>query len=213
MDPRRIEEQLPQDIARREQGEEKLKERLKFEALLTDLSARFINLSPEEVDRGIEQALKAILDFFQVDRCGLVRTLPGRSTYQITHAAYGEDVPPVPERTEIPISLNPWAYEKMIVNREVVAFSRIDDLPAEAEKERRIFEARNMKSLLSIPLLSGEKTMGSCALVSTRSERTWPEALVRDPPEIDFFENSSLGGLEVIEAIRNPGTKTDDVPT
>jgi len=32
-------------------------------------------------------------------------------------------------------------------------------------------------------------------------------------PEIDFFENSSLGGLEVIEAIRNPGTKTDDVPT
>ena len=36
-----------------------------------------------------------------------------------------------------------------------------------------------MKSLLSIPLLSGKRPLGSCALVSTRSERTWPEDLVQ----------------------------------
>jgi hypothetical protein len=38
-----------------------MKRRLEFEALLSDLSARFVNLPPEAVDREIEQALKAVL--------------------------------------------------------------------------------------------------------------------------------------------------------
>lgn len=36
--------------------------------------------------------------------------------------------------------------------------------------------------------------------------------LARDPPEIEFFENDGLpGGMEIIEAIRNKGIRTDDV--
>ncbi len=33
--------------------------------------------------------------------------------------------------------------------------------------------------------------------------------LAREPPEIDFFDNTGRGGMEVIGAIRNRGTKTD----
>ena len=36
--------------------------------------------------------------------------------------------------------------------------------------------------------------------------------LARDPPEIAFFENTGLGGMEVIEAIRGQGTETEDGP-
>ena len=54
-----------------------------------------------------------------------------------------------------------------------------DDLPEEAEKERLIFRAGGMKSLLSIPLLSGKRTLGSCALVSIRVDRNWPEDIVQ----------------------------------
>ncbi len=36
--------------------------------------------------------------------------------------------------------------------------------------------------------------------------------LARDPPEIEFFENDGLGGIEVIEAIRNRRTRVDEVP-
>jgi quinol monooxygenase YgiN len=35
--------------------------------------------------------------------------------------------------------------------------------------------------------------------------------LARDPPEIKFIENDGLGGMEVIGAIRNRGTGTDEV--
>jgi formate hydrogenlyase transcriptional activator len=57
--------------------------------------------------------------------------------------------------------------------------NRLEDLPAEAEKERRICELKSMKSILSMPLVSGGRTLGSCALVATRAHRVWPEELVQ----------------------------------
>jgi formate hydrogenlyase transcriptional activator len=177
MNPTQTQETSRRESSRREQAEEILKERLGFEALLSDLSARFVNLPPEDVDREIEKGLKAILDFFQVDRCGLVRTLPGRSAYQITHAAYSENVPPVPEGVEIPLSLNPWAYEKMILNREVVAFSRIDDLPPEAAVDKQTWTEWGIRSNVNIPILIGEPIDHIIAINSVKSERVWPEEL------------------------------------
>ena len=178
---------------RRKSAEETLKERLEFEALLSNLSARFVNLPPEDVDREIERALKAILDFFQVDRCGLVRTLPGRAAYQITHAAYSEDVPPVPAGSEIPISLNPWAYEKMILKREVVAFSRIDDLPPEAAVDKQTWTEWGIRSNVNIPILVGEPVDHIIAINSVKSERVWPEELF---PRLQLLGEIFVNALE-----------------
>jgi quinol monooxygenase YgiN len=36
--------------------------------------------------------------------------------------------------------------------------------------------------------------------------------LARDPPEIDFFDNTDRGGMEVIEAIRTHGSRKDELP-
>ena len=36
--------------------------------------------------------------------------------------------------------------------------------------------------------------------------------LARDPPEIDFFDNTDLGGMEVIEAIRTQVPGKDELP-
>jgi quinol monooxygenase YgiN len=36
--------------------------------------------------------------------------------------------------------------------------------------------------------------------------------LARDPPEIEFFENDGPGGMALVEAIRNRGARTDDLP-
>jgi len=49
-------------------------ERLRFERLISDLSARFVDIVPDRVDGEIENALKQVLEFFQVDRGGLVGT-------------------------------------------------------------------------------------------------------------------------------------------
>jgi len=59
-----------------------------------------------------------------------------------------------------------------------VVMNRLEDLPLEADQERQVCLAKGMKSVLSIPMISGGKTLGSLALVSTRAERLWPDELV-----------------------------------
>ena len=68
------------------------KERLEFEKLLVDLSARFVVLPHDQVDEEIRNALKEILEFFRVDRCALVQTLPGKTSWRITHVAHSESM-------------------------------------------------------------------------------------------------------------------------
>ena len=68
-----------------------LEERLRFESLLSDVSARFVRVPADRLDGEIENALKAVLEFFQVDRCGLLLTSQDRSALQITHVQYAND--------------------------------------------------------------------------------------------------------------------------
>jgi hypothetical protein len=79
-----------------------LKEHLRFERLISEISARFINILPERVDLEIENGLKEILEFFQVDRCGLLRHSQETATWQVTHAVFAAGIPSVPVKTDNP---------------------------------------------------------------------------------------------------------------
>ena len=119
---------------------EYLLERLQFERLLFDISARFVNIAPDLVDLEIQNALKQILEFFQVDRCGLVRISPNDNSFRITHVAYASDIPPVPENTDLSINLFPWVYQKLSQRHEIVAFTARDELPREAVVDKQTYE-------------------------------------------------------------------------
>ena len=154
-----------------------LEERLRFEALLSDLSARFVNIPPDRVDSEIEDGLRQILEFFQVDRCALLRILPGKTSWQITHVASSDDVPPVPVGVELPRSIYPWAYEKLAEKHEVMSISRLDDLPAEANVDRQTCIEWGIRSYVNIPILIGESVDHIIHINSVKSERVWPEEL------------------------------------
>ena len=51
-------------------------ERLRFEPLLAELSAGFVNLPADQVDSQIEAALRRLVEFLDVDRGGLAEMLP-----------------------------------------------------------------------------------------------------------------------------------------
>jgi DNA-binding response OmpR family regulator len=104
-------ESLVREIVQKEKAEESLEGRLRFEHLLSEISARLINVTNDRLDEEIENGLRMILEFLQVDRCGLLRGLPEKHAWIVTHAVYSEYVPPVPKGVELPRSINPWAYE------------------------------------------------------------------------------------------------------
>jgi formate hydrogenlyase transcriptional activator len=172
---------------------ESLEERIRFETLISDISARFVNLSPDQVDPEINRALKQILEFFHVDRVGLMRSMPDRLAYQITHGVYSENVPPVPVGVELRRTIYPWVSEKLAEKHEVVSFSRLDDLPAEANVDKQTYAEWGIRSALDIPIITGGSVVHVIAINSVKSERVWPEELL---PRLQLLGEIFVNALE-----------------
>src|SRR5271163_250055 len=86
------ERQVPVDLGLREQ----LEERLRFERLLTDLSATFVNVAADLVDAQIEQALERLVEFFGVERSSVGQISGDSKAILVTHSFVVPGYPPLP---------------------------------------------------------------------------------------------------------------------
>src|SRR5947207_10134764 len=82
--------QFPVDLDLREQ----LEERLRFERLLTDLSATFVNVAADLVDAQIEQALERLVDFLGVERSSFGQMSEDDKAILVTHSFVAPGYPP-----------------------------------------------------------------------------------------------------------------------
>jgi len=158
-------------------SEKALGERLKFERMVSDLSARFVNTSPDHVDREIEHALQGIVDFFRASGCILIQGERGGTAARISHAVVAPGVSPLPLVGANMISLFPWA-SKVLPRGEVVRVTTLDDLPAEAAVDKESYRKWGVRSVLAIPITFGGSVSHSISLSSRREERMWPEEYI-----------------------------------
>ena len=186
-------ESLVREIVQREKAEEALRERLQFEELLAGLSARFVNIRSDRVDAEIRDAMKLALDFFRVDRCGMLRSIRDKNSWQITHVAQTDEIPPVPSGVDLPISLYPWTYDKLIRKREVVSFATTDDLPAEADIDKQTYVEWSIRSSLSIPIILMESVDYSMTVNTASREQNWPEKFI---PRLQLLGEIFANALE-----------------
>src|SRR5262245_14118377 len=73
-----------------------VQQRLRFEALLAELSATFVHLPAGQIDSQIEHALQRLVEFLGVDRGGLAELLTDQKQMVITHSYHLPGVPPQP---------------------------------------------------------------------------------------------------------------------
>lgn len=169
---------IAQDITERKRAEEALDERLRFETILTELSAAFANLSPNEVDRNIDKWLKTLVEFLGVDRAAFFQFDEGWTALNRTHSYTVPGIQPLPPP---PIGLNsqfPWLTDQL--RRGVtVKWPRIpDDIPEEAVKEREFVAKLGVKSGLNIPVRVGGSVICAILFSSIATYREWPDEMV-----------------------------------
>ena len=166
---------------------------LEFEKFLADLSAKFVALSLEQVDEEIRSALHAVLGFFNIDRCSLLRLLPGKTQWLITHNADTAGDSPYPLETPMPVSLVPWGGRKLAVGREAFSFASLDDLPAEAAVDKQTFENFRVRSGLYIPIAALRSSEYSLGISSAEEGRTCPEEYI---PRLRLLGELFVNALE-----------------
>lgn len=153
-----------------------LKKRLHFERALSELSAKFVRLESYEVDREIEKGLMLLVNVLDVDRCSLAQFNEDRKALPVTHTY---SIPGVRLLSSSFLDKEiPWYVEK-IKKGEVADVSNVDDLPKEAEYDKKWLKEHNTKSNLVIPLNVGNTTLGLMGLATTRIARVWEKDLIQ----------------------------------
>ena len=150
-----------------------LEERLRFEALLSELSAGLIHVPAGEIDAALASGLQQVALFLGVDRASLEEYGRGEEPVRLTWALPGvKDLPSVMGTDQFP-----WSAETLRRGK-AVRFSRIDELPAEAAIDRASYARAGTRSKVSLPLRAGGPMLGVLSFGSVRREYAWPDELV-----------------------------------
>jgi formate hydrogenlyase transcriptional activator len=159
-------------------SEASLEERLKFERLLAEISAHFVNLPADRIDSEIEDAQLRICEFLNLDRSSLGQVHerePG--ALLLTHIYQTQGGTPAPERMNAR-DFFPWTAQKVLAG-ETVTITKMSDLPPEAGRDRESYGLYGTKSVVVVPLsVGGGPIFGLLTFAVMREERDWPETVV-----------------------------------
>jgi signal transduction histidine kinase len=150
-----------------------LEERLRFETLLADLSAKLIHVEARGLDAALGAALQQTVTFLGMDRGNLDEHVDGALAARISWTE--------PGMQPLPSFLTPGHFEwttDTLQHGGIVRFSRLADLPATAAADRVSYERLGTRSSLSIPLRAGGPLLGVLSFDSVRAERAWPDELI-----------------------------------
>lgn len=157
---------------------ELLRERLRFETMLSRLSATFINLLATEVDSHIERGLQVLVEYLDIDRSSLAQFSDDGNELLVTHSYTRPPWSPYPKVNVAP--LLPW-YTGKVRQGELLRYSRLpEELPPEAVHEREVYRRGGMpQSHLMIPFKVGHAVLGGIGFGSFRKAYEWPDELVQ----------------------------------
>jgi transcriptional regulator with GAF, ATPase, and Fis domain len=147
-------------------------ERLRFEQMMANLAARFVNIPPGEVDGAIIDSQRQIVTALDLDRSSLWQISGDDLLFTHSWTRPEHDVPLSP--TSAAASF-PWILAKLRAG-ETVTVDRVDEVPSEVDREnlRRI----RTKSTAVVPLIAGGRLLGTLSFASMRAERTWPAPIL-----------------------------------
>jgi signal transduction histidine kinase len=150
-----------------------LHDRLRFETLLADLSAKLIHVETRNLDAALGAALQQAVTFLGMDRGTVDEFAHGVPAASISWTEPGIQ----PRPSMIAPGHFTWALETL-QRGDVVRFSQLLELPAAAASDRARYEHLGIRSHLSIPLRAGGPLLGVLSFDSVRAEREWPDELV-----------------------------------
>jgi PAS domain S-box-containing protein len=186
-----------------------LEERLRFETLIADLSSKFVDIPSGDVDREIEDDQRRVCECLGLDLCGLWQwsaELPRVLT--LTHLYRSLGVPPAPARMDAS-EYFPWCQQQLLAGK-VIAISSLEELPAEAGRDREAWLRYGIKAALALPLSAGGgPPIGALSFNAVRAERAWPESLVKRLQLIAQIFTNALARARADEMLRESEERLD----
>jgi formate hydrogenlyase transcriptional activator len=153
-------------------GREGQFDRRAFDGLLVDLSNRFKNSKPQNLDGEIDEGLKKIASYFECDCIALWEfTNPGTKAF-LSHCIVEQGTKPPFKKfinDELP------HITKQLLQEKTVCAAHVDDLPDSAATDRQGFRRHGIKSFIAAPVFTADIPQGCLSLTTSGAEREWSE--------------------------------------
>ncbi len=170
-----LEQQVEERTAALVAANRDLQRRNVLHILLLELSNQFINLSADQVDQGINQALQTIAEFTLSARSCLFQLSADGATFSCTHSWDSHKVASgLPENQNLPVDYFCWSLSQLR-QFEAIQVPCLANLPPEAERLKAGLERSSVKSFLLIPLISGKQLFGILGFYTVQAKKVWTE--------------------------------------
>jgi len=157
----------------------------------------FVNVNQKNFDEKVNNLLQHIGWFFQVDRAYVFLFNNDEGTMSYTHEWCRDGIKPeIGTIKNVPLSVFPWWMGKL-KNNELVYLEDVNELPDEAEEEKKQLTRQSVKSLISIPIEGNEYIQGFLGIDSVLSVRKWSGNHIR---LLKILSNLLADGLLKIKA-------------
>ena len=161
------------DITESQENKEKLEYFNKISRVLIEASLELLRANSENYSIIIQKTIAKIGNSLQVDRVIVFEKDTPDISSSTTHEWCNEGIPSQKERLQsVAHSAYPWWRENMENNKEIIMDS-VNDLPAEAKAERENILAKEIKSLVAMPLYSRGRITGWMGFDMVRKEVHW----------------------------------------
>lgn len=137
-----------------------------LENIIVTFSSRFAGASVDQIDDEINEALRTIVETFDLDRCSLWE-ITGKGTEVKMSHYYVVNGTISPERVND--KGFPWLFKKLFSGK-CVCIHNINHLPEEAAKDKKSFLLAGAKSFMAIPYYIGGIPVAGLTLLSSRHE-------------------------------------------
>jgi two-component system sensor kinase FixL len=191
---------LLRGLARLRRTRSELNDRLRFEHLIAMLSARFVNVPPEKVDREVEKGLDEVAETMKFDRCALFELANDSGDLRITNKGLtvSADAVPFPLHKQ-PL---PWLFKQTSLGKVVVLPDVAKDLPAEANAEKEFFRKFGINSALVFPFFQAGGATLAILYTSASRQQKWPRGIIDDLHSVGQIFASALARKGADESLR-----------
>jgi PAS domain S-box-containing protein len=167
------------DINERKATEQALKVQRDFNQLIAEITSRFVDLSPNDLDTEIERTLQLIGEITQVDTSYLFIFDENQHTVQMTHEWCKPDYSrQIAKAQAIPQTAYPWS-NALLKQREIVYVPYVADLSPEAAIDQATWQQFNLIALLLVPLIQKSIVTGFMGFASYSQAVDWEEETIR----------------------------------
>jgi PAS domain S-box-containing protein len=125
----------------------------------------------------LDVALRGLGEALQVDRVTLTAAPARAGALPVTRAWTSRGTSPPPP--EFDAARDVPHVTTIVFSGGTFRFSRLADLPADLQPDRRYFEGQGIRSHVAVPLRLGDRVIGGLACATLGAEHPWSEPLLR----------------------------------